>query len=182
MITINSHLSLQPIKIEDQPKLLELMQEVYPAAYGHFWKDDCSWYLNHIYSLESLKKDLATPQSHYHFILYKNETVGIFKYVYNQVYTPLSPLAGLKLHRLYLHPSVQGKGVGRDIMQYGEQLARRLDYKIIWLDAMHTHTQAQLFYKKAGYIKTEFQLLPFDLLKDEHRKMWYMHKMLPSPK
>ena len=131
MITINSHLSLQPIKIEDQPKLLELMQEVYPDAYGHFWKDDCSWYLNHIYSLESLKKDLATPQSHNHFILYKNEAVGIFKYVYNQTYTPLSPLKGLKLHRLYLHPSVQGKGIGRDIMQYGERLARKLDYKII---------------------------------------------------
>ncbi len=177
-IKINSELALQPIKLDDQPKLYKLMQGIYPAAYGHFWQDDCSWYIHHIYSPESLTKDLNTPDSHYHFIEYQGDTVGIFKYIYNQTYTPLSPLAGLKLHRLYLHPRVQGKGVGKNIMQYSEQLARDLNYKIIWLDAMHTHKQAQQFYKKNGYSKTEFQLLPFELLKDEHRKMWYMHKML----
>ena len=96
----------------------------------------------------------------------------------NCCYKPLPSFKAYKVHRIYLDTTVQGKGIGKQLMAFAEAEARRGNYDILWLDAMDTHTQAQSFYKKLGFEKTERQLLDFPLLHDQHRPMWFMHKEL----
>ena len=180
MIHVNSHITLTPIKIADQEILYNLMKRVYPSAYAHFWKDDCSWYLNQIYSKKNLAIELLEENTTYYFVQYYDEKVGILKLVKDCKYPPLASEKGFKIHRIYLNPSVQGKGVGNALMSYAQEVAIAQNHTLIWLDAMDTHAQAQHFYKKLGYQKTEIQRLDFPLLHDEHRPMWFMHKMLDS--
>lgn len=178
MITISPNLRLQTIVQEDQHQLFLLMQRIYPSAYAHYWKDDCSWYLNKIYSKEALYSDLSKPDEHYYFVRFNENIIGIFKLAYNQTYHFEPRLAAFKVQRLYLDPLIQGKGIGKQLMRYAEEKARLTSHDLIWLDAMDTHTQAQQFYTSLGYSKKEKQYLNFDLLRDEHRSMWYMQKML----
>lgn len=178
MTIISSEISLKPITQSDHKELFALMETIYPSAYAHYWKDDCSWYLNLIYNPEALAQDLNTPSSFYYFVLYRDEPVGVFKIILDCLYPPHAPLTGLKLHRIYLSPTVQGKGLGIQLMNYTEQLAISNNSNLVWLDAMDTHTQAQSFYKKLGYTKTEAQQLDFPVLHDKHRKMWFMHKVI----
>lgn len=144
-------LNLIAIKIEDQPKLFSLMKEIYPPAYSHFWADQGDWYLDLCYSIENLKEELSRERSHYYFIEWNQETIGILKFDY-----PFSPRQidipnAIKLHRLYLHPKTHGKGFAPEIMNYIEGLAKSKNLDAIWLEAMEKQEQAKRFYKKMGY-------------------------------
>jgi ribosomal protein S18 acetylase RimI-like enzyme len=162
------------------------MRGIYPAAYGHYWKDDCSWYLNAQYGAENLRRELNEPDSVYYFVRYTPATgqpvydpaVGILRLRTHCSYTPIPDKKAFKVHRLYLDASVQGTGIGSTLMDYATTTARQSGHDLIWLDAMETHQQAQGFYKSLGYERTQSQVLPFPLLHDEHRPMWFMHKML----
>jgi len=180
LILVDPHITLIPIKIIDQKVLMNLMKKIYPPAYSHFWKDDCSWYLHQIYGKENLHQELSNANSMYYFVCYNDTTVGILKLIKDCEYPPLASQKGFKVHRIYLDPSVQGKGLGEALMNYAHKVATAQGHTLIWVDAMDTQTQAQHFYKKLGYQKTAIQRLDFQLLHDEHRPMWYMHKMLDS--
>lgn len=180
MIQVNSHITLTSIELVDQERLYNLMKRVYPSAYAHFWKDEGLWYLDQIYGKKNLAQELSDDNSLYYFVHYNDKIVGILKLIKDCEYAPLASHKAFKVHRIYLDTSVQGKGVGYALMGYAEQIAIAQKHSLIWLDAMDKHAQAQQFYKKLGFQKTEKQRLDFPLLHDEHRPMWFMHKMLDS--
>ena len=178
MIQVSEDITLIPIALKDQRQLLSLMHRIYPPAYAHYWKDDCSWYINSQYGIENLAKELNDRNSMYYFVRFRESVIGILKLIANCCYKPLPSFKAYKVHRIYLDTTVQGKGIGKQLMAFAETEARRGNYDILWLDAMDTHIQAQSFYKKLGFEKTERQLLDFPLLHDQHRPMWFMHKEL----
>ena len=184
MIVVSNQIALQSIKQADQVALYDLMQHIYPPAYKHFWKDDCSWYLNQLYCFDNLKKELHQKGGDYYFVCFREsektpyQTIGIFKTISNYIYPPLPKYKAFKIHRIYLNPKLQSHGIGKKLMIYAEQIATTTNHNLIWLDAMDKHQQAQGFYKSLGYTKTILQQLDLELLHQEYRPMWYQHKML----
>lgn len=193
MITISDQIALQPITLEDQLDLFELMQRIYPPAYKHFWEDQGNWYLNSLYTPDNLKKELQEKGSYYYFIRYfdkqsisfresvnskKHTTIGIFKVIENCVYPEQPSALSFKVHRIYLDTTIQGKGIGKQLMRYAEKRAKKTRHNLIWLDAMDQHPQAMAFYEKLGYIKGGLQQLDFELLHDMYRPMWYLYKQI----
>lgn len=185
MITLSEQLQLQPIALEDQPVLFELMQRVYPPAYAHFWKDQGSWYLNSLYTFDNLKKELQEEGSYYYFVRFRESAhskeytiIGIFKIIEDCTYPEQSELSSLKVHRIYLDNTVQGKGIGKQLMLYAQEHAQKSNHKLIWLDAMDQHPQAMAFYNSLGYSKGGLQQLDFELLHDLYKPMWYLYKHL----
>ncbi len=184
MISVSDQITLQTIQETDQVALYELMLRIYPPAYHHFWKDDCSWYLNTLYSIDNVKKELQQEGGNYFFVRFRKsvthpyQTIGIFKTIENHTYPPLKQYKAFKIHRIYLDPIIQGHGIGKKLMRFAEKEALKTDHKLIWLDAMDKHKQAQGFYKTLGYQKTILQQLDLKLLHKEYRPMWYQHKML----
>lgn len=184
--TISRDLHLTPLTAKDQSELFALMKRIYPSAYGHYWKDDCSWYLESQYGIENFEGELNTSGSEYYFVRstkqardeFRESVIGIFKIIKNCPYPPLEENNALKVHRVYLDPATQGQGIGKKLMLYAENYARESGHNLVWLDAMDTHKQAQAFYKSLGYTRSELQKLDFPLLHDEHRPMWYMHKVV----
>lgn len=192
MIQISDVLVLDPISLKDQPALFELMQRIYPPAYAHFWEDQGNWYLNKMYSLENLAKDLQEKGSYYYFVRSclparevressntpEYKTIGIFKVIENCAYPKQPNRLGFKTHRIYLDASVHGKGIGKQLMMYAEERAKETKHTLLWLDAMDQHPQAMTFYKNLGYSKGGVQHLDFALLHDLYRPMWYLYKHL----
>ncbi|MDF2159353.1 GNAT family N-acetyltransferase [Algoriphagus sp. CAU 1675] len=178
MISIQKNITLIPIKAEDQTQLFELMDEVYKTAYSHFWKDGGNWYIDLIYSKKNLEKELSRESSHYFFVEFDQEKIGILKYDF-----PFSPKQieipnSMKLHRLYLHPKVHGKGIAQALMQHIEEVAmeNKLDY--IWLEAMESQPQARRFYEKSGYAHCLTYTLDFEQLLPEYRGIQILKKNL----
>ena len=167
-----------PILSNNYETLFRLMKEVYPPAYSHFWEDDGDWYVYSQYSKENILKELLQQNAAYYFILFNNEIVGNFRFIWDEKLSGLSAEKQVKLHRIYLHPKTQGKGLGKQLMFWLEEKAKQKGYKIIWLDAMDAQPQAFQFYKKLSYSYHSHVFLPFDLMHDEVRKMSQLYKTI----
>jgi N-acetylglutamate synthase-like GNAT family acetyltransferase len=63
---------------------------------------------------------------------------------------------GVRLRQMAVLPTLQGKGIGRALMQFAENIARDMGYKRIM---MHARKSATGFYEKLGYevTSTEFE-------------------------
>jgi len=59
----------------------------------------------------------------------------------------------LYIHRLSVHPSLQGKGYAQQLMNFAEKNAQDLRYVSIRLDTFSQNKRNQKFYEKRGYQK-----------------------------
>ncbi|MCG1035098.1 GNAT family N-acetyltransferase [Polaribacter sargassicola] len=178
MIYLSDNLQLKSILSSESSTLFKLMEEVYPLAYSHFWKDKGVWYVNSQYSKENILKELSVKNADYYFIVFNNEIVGNFRIIWDEKLEGISEKKQVKLHRIYLHKKTQGNGIGKKILLWLENKSKEKGYKIIWLDAMDEQPQAFNFYKKQGYKYHSHTFLPFDLLYDKVRKMSQIFKIL----
>ena len=178
MITINKNLQLQPILTTNTALLQSLMWDIYPAAYSQFWEDEGNFYIKKQYSEENILKELSQENTAYYFVVFNNEIIGNFRIVWNEKLSGISEEKHVKLHRLYLHPKTQNKGVGNTIVSWLEEKASFKKYQIIWLDSMDSQEQASQFYKKRGYKYHAHTFLDFDLMHVPFRKMNQVYKVL----
>ncbi|MEO9571434.1 MAG: GNAT family N-acetyltransferase [Polaribacter sp.] len=178
MIKVAENIYLKEILVSDTLPLFNLMKEVYPLAYSHFWKDSGNWYINSQYSKEHILKELTQDKTEYYFILYNEEIVGNFRIIWDEKLEGLQKEKQVKLHRVYLHQKIQGKGIGKKLLYWLEEKAIKKGYTTIWLDAMDEQPQAFLFYKKLGFKYHSHTFLKYDLLYKSVRKMSQVYKKL----
>ena len=162
----------------DSEILLELMKEVYPAAYSHYWEDSGDWYVKANYSKENLLKELKEKKSQYYFVIFENEIIGNFRIIWDKKLKGFNDKRTVKLHRLYLHSKTQGNGIGKKLMNWLKEEAIKKQYELIWLDAMNEQEQAFKFYEKLGYTYSSHCFLNFELMYDKVRKMSQLYKEL----
>ncbi|WP_051287330.1 GNAT family N-acetyltransferase [Algoriphagus mannitolivorans] len=177
-ITLSStpKLVLNPVQPEDQPILFLLMDEVYRLGYRDFWSDQGDWYVNLIYNPETVQKELSRSRSHYFFVEWDEEKIGVLKYDF-----PFSPREveipnAMKLHRLYLHPKAHGKGIARLLMDHCFEIAKESKLDFIWLEAMEKKQQALRFYQKMGFEVVHSYTLDFERIFPEFRDIHILKK------
>lgn len=179
MVSIAENIELQEIKIEDQAKLMLLMEQIYPPVYKHLWvNEDCSFYLNRFYSIDHLKLELSNPNATYYFVHYNSNLVGIFRLVFNEIFKDLQKKEATYLHRIYLGKKAQGKGVAKQLLEWAEHNAKRKGNILIWLEAMDSQQQALRFYEKQGFNYGSKTGLDFELIHPNLRGMYTMFKHL----
>ena len=66
----------------------------------------------------------------------------------------------LYIHRLAVHPSHQGKGVARKLLDFSEDYARKHKYDSIRLDTFSKNKRNQKIYEQRGYLKLEAIYFP----------------------
>ena len=59
---------------------------------------------------------------------------------------------GFLLHMIAVHPSAQGTGVGRMLLEFAEAEALRQGYRSIYLMTNEKMTENQVLYAKIGYV------------------------------
>lgn len=57
------------------------------------------------------------------------------------------------IHRLAVNPELQNKGIGKLLMDFAEDYARKKNYSSIRLDSYSANKKALRFYEKRGYKK-----------------------------
>ena len=179
MIAVSKNIKLQDIKIEDQPKLMTLLERIYKPAYKHLWiNEDCRFYLNRFYSIENLELELSDPNAAYYFVIYKSKLTGILRFVFNTAFSGLPNNEATYLNRIYLGEEAQGKGVAQQLVNWTEDKVKQKGNTLIWLKAMDSQKQALRFYEKQGYIYGTKTQLDFELIHPNLRGMHALHKLL----
>jgi ribosomal protein S18 acetylase RimI-like enzyme len=62
----------------------------------------------------------------------------------------------LRLRQMAVYNNLQGKGIGRALMIFAENIARDMGYEILM---MHARVTAIGFYEKLGYVKKDDQFI-----------------------
>lgn len=177
-MVLSHDVSLKPITIKEQKKLFCLMQKIYPQTYQHLWEDGGEWYINKLYSLENVEKELSEPNTPYYFVLFRQEIVGILR-IQNACLLPeYADQSASKLQRIYLDIKVQGKGVGKLLMDFTARQSKQYGSTILWLEVMDTQQVAIRFYEKMGYQIVGPASIELDLLYPHLRGMYKMCKTL----
>ena len=72
---------------------------------------------------------------------------------YNEVEWITPDGNNLYVHRLAVHPDMQGQGYARELMDFTEQYAREKQYSSIRLDTFSQNPRNQRFYEQRGYTR-----------------------------
>ncbi|MEQ6124452.1 GNAT family N-acetyltransferase [Pseudotenacibaculum sp. MALMAid0570] len=176
--TISKELQLQRILEKDHENLYALMKRIYPPAYINYWQDNGDWYVNDLYNINNLKKELKEENTDYFFVLLNNQCIGIMRIVWNLDTHYLNDKNYVKLHRLYLDQTIQNKGIGYQLMSWLINKAKQEGYKKLWLEVMEKQSQALYFYQKLGFKEVDKVFIDFPLVYNEYRGMYKMVKIL----
>ncbi|WP_407427629.1 GNAT family N-acetyltransferase [Arcticibacter sp.] len=137
-------LTIRPALPEDLPAVHQLAEEIWWPTYSGILKSEqIRFMLDNMYSIEALKEQQAIGTE---FLLVERDT----KKVAFAGYSCKEETDKLSIHKLYVHPSEQGKGTGKFIIHHIEQIARNLGTRVLELN-VNRYNKALHFYKKVGF-------------------------------
>lgn len=140
MITISEATS------KDFKVIQEIAYQTWPDTYGEILsKAQLDYMLAQFYSVETLNENVA--QKGHHFLLAKEENVALgfasYEHNYNQKKTT-------RIHKIYILPQTQGKGIGKLLIYAIENLAKENHSTVLSLN-VNRFNKALTFYQKIGF-------------------------------
>ena len=110
--------------------------------------------LGYSYSLEETASQLAklSQDSHHYLLGFEDSTShDLLGYVHAEVYESLYSKPGFNILALAVLPQMQGKGIGKALLEGLEQEAKKRGYNFIRLNSADHRLGAHAFYEKVGY-------------------------------
>ena len=139
-------LEFKPASVNDIPVIRLLAQQTWPSAYGNIISpEQIAYMLDLMYSEEKLQEQMNSGQQLFSIAMYHGEPVG---------FASIGPTneegTTWHLHKLYVLPSMQGKHVGRELLNFA--IHNRLPKTCTLLELnVNRENPAVNFYKRAGF-------------------------------
>lgn len=140
---------IRAIDSSEVHKVQDLAYRIWPNTFGEILSvEQIDYMLNWMYSEETLKRQLAEG---HHFFLYEENGIAL-----GFMGIELFPDKRLKIHKLYVLPETQGKGIGKQFIEFVKTWATTHEASAIFLN-VNRFNKAVEFYKHIGMtiIKTE---------------------------
>jgi ribosomal protein S18 acetylase RimI-like enzyme len=137
-------LLIRPADLDDINTIGFLAQQIWPDAYGEILSpEQLQYMLNLFYSPESLMKQMTEDRHQFLIVEQGEEAIGF------AAWGPAGP-GVVKLHKLYVLPGGQGKGIGRAMLLFIFDVLRSEGIATLRLN-VNRHNKAKRFYEKAGF-------------------------------
>jgi diamine N-acetyltransferase len=139
------------IATKDQLEIVRnLAYKIWPHAYGKILaKEQLDYMLDKFYSIDSLQS-LHQDNNQVFILVHENETYyGFAAYELNYNNSQKT-----KIHKIYVLPETQGKGIGKKLMDYIQNIAIANQNTALILN-VNRYNAARNFYEKYGFVITE---------------------------
>ena len=156
-MTANGHseILMQIIQVtKDQLQIIQdLAYKIWPDAYAEILSEvQLDYMLENFYSICSLESQFNS--GHVFLLVEENgQYLGFASYEID-----CKTEGKTKLHKIYILPNLQGRGVGKILLDEIENRARQLNNKYLFLN-VNKFNKAQNFYKKHGFIITQEEVI-----------------------
>lgn len=110
--------------------------------------------IGYVFSPEETASQLAklSQDSHHYLLGFEDSSsLDLLGYVHAEVYESLYSKPGFNILALAVLPQMQGKGIGKTLLQGLEQEAKDREYQFIRLNSADHRLGAHAFYEKVGY-------------------------------
>ena len=139
-------ITVLPATATDFDTIRSIAHETWPIAYGEILsKAQLDYMLGAFYNDTALKESVS--QKRHHFVLANegNQTLGFASFEWNY-----DQQKQTKIHKIYILPSAQGKGVGKALIDYIASEARKQGSLTLCLN-VNRFNKAITFYEKMGF-------------------------------
>jgi GNAT superfamily N-acetyltransferase len=140
---MHSTFSIRLAELDDINTIGWLAQQTWPATYGDIVSaEQLQYTLNLIYSPASLRRQILEDKHQFLLVEQDEEPIGFASW------GPLAEPGVYKLHKLYVLPGIQGKGMGKAMLEFiFEDIrgARALRLNV------NRYNKARQFYEKMGF-------------------------------
>ncbi|HUI32453.1 MAG: GNAT family N-acetyltransferase [Dysgonamonadaceae bacterium] len=136
------------------PKIIKLADELWPATFTSILSaKQIAYMMEMMYSRESLEKQMN--DGHQYAIVMENDVdVGYVSYEINHDNSDKT-----KIHKLYILPEHQRKGIGKIVVDYVAQEARRSQNSALFLNVNKHNESAIGFYEKHGFFLVKKEVI-----------------------
>lgn len=133
-------------EISDFKIIREIALKTWPIAYGKILSEaQMEYMLELLYSEKALQENVLTQNHHY--LLAKENTIPIGFASYQNNYNQKN---ATKIHKLYVLPTIQNKGIGKKLVDAIEKLAIENQSESLCLN-VNRFNIALGFYQKMGF-------------------------------
>lgn len=133
---------------EDIATIRQLAHQIWPATYGQLMEaEKLQYMLQLIYSTASLQKQMLAQQHNFLLATMNAEPVGFASFAAipgSNVY---------KLHKIYIRTDIQGKGIGKTLINDVLARTKQLGARSLVLNVKRDNP-AKSFYEKLGFVIT----------------------------
>lgn len=139
-------ITIVPNTENDFKTIRTLAKIVWPVTYGTILsKEQLDYMFEMMYSVSSLQNQ-ATKRAHHFIIAYEDQMpIGFASYEFDCEKTSKT-----KIHKIYILPNLQGKGIGKKIIDYITNQAVIAKNTAVFLNVNRFNT-AKDFYLKIGF-------------------------------
>ena len=133
------------VSIEDLVIVKEIAYKTWPICYADvITVEQMNYMLNQFYGLDSLSKSI---ENGHRFLLANDDNLilGFASYEHH-----CKGENKTRLHKIYMLPESQGKGIGQMLLNQVEDLAKENHSVAVSLN-VNKYNKAQYFYKKIGF-------------------------------
>lgn len=146
---MNDELIIRTADVDDLATIGYLAQQIWPGTYQDILPPgQLQYMMDLIYSPDSLQQQMSRHKHHFLLVELDGEPVGFASY------SALKEPGVFKLHKLYVHPKTQGKGIGKTIIDFIVDQLPRPEATILRLN-VNRYNKARQFYEKMGFIVTK---------------------------
>ena len=140
----NLMVDIRPITPPDVPAIAALAREIWQATYpGIITQEQIDFMLEQRYGHERLYDDLEDLHKWLDQAFHDGRRVG---FAFSEIYK-----GEFKLDKLYIHPDVQRRGVGGQLIAHVAERAKREGYPCLILQVSKRNVNAINSYKKYGF-------------------------------
>lgn len=161
---MNENATILKTSKKDAEDLRVLAITTFRESHGHSaTKQDIDDYINAKFTLETIQEELSVASNVFHFIYVNEELAGYSKISYNTAYENLTQPNSTKLERLYVLEKFHDLKIGKQLMDFNVNLARKNAQSGIWLYVWTENHRAVRFYKNYGFqqiAEADFQISP----------------------
>jgi ribosomal protein S18 acetylase RimI-like enzyme len=109
-------------------------------------------YLESAFNRDRLHEELSKPKSSFFFLYADGNLSGYLKLNEAPEQSDLNDPESVELERIYVRKELQGRGLGKTLIDYAIRIAREREKRYIWLGVWEKNTDAIAFYLNMGFI------------------------------
>jgi diamine N-acetyltransferase len=152
---LDRDLTFRDAREDDAVELAEIGSDTFAETFGHLYPPaDLKVYLDETYAVEKMRADLRDPDVEIRMAFTGRRCVAYCKIGPVKLPTDVGPEPALELHRVYVSKIRQGVGVGRILLTWAIERARRRGAKNLFLGVWQGNDRAIAVYETRGFEKT----------------------------
>jgi ribosomal protein S18 acetylase RimI-like enzyme len=166
---VDRELTFRDANMDDAAELADIGRETFVETFGHLYPPaDLKSYVADAYSIERMEKDIDNPDVEVRIAFSGRRMVAYCKIGPVKLPIEVGPEPSLELHRVYVYQARQGVGVGRILLAWAIERARKRGAKNLFLGVWESNDRAIKMYESRGFEKVgAYKFKVGDTLDDE---------------